>query len=47
VIASGGVKGIDDIRMLKIHEADGIEGVITGRALFEGRARSGGGDCDG
>lgn len=37
VIASGGVKGIDDIRMLKIHEADGIEGVITGRALFEGK----------
>ena len=37
VIASGGVKGIDDIRMLKIHETDGIEGVITGRALFEGR----------
>ncbi len=37
VIASGGVKGIDDIRMLKILEADGIEGVITGRALFEGR----------
>ncbi len=37
VIASGGVKGIDDIRMLKIHESDGIEGVITGRALFEGR----------
>ena len=37
VIASGGVKGIDDIRMLKIHEADGIEGVFTGRALFEGR----------
>jgi phosphoribosylformimino-5-aminoimidazole carboxamide ribotide isomerase len=31
------VKGIDDIRMLKIHEVDGIEGVITGRALFEGR----------
>lgn len=37
VIASGGVKGLDDIRLLKIHEADGIEGVITGRALFEGR----------
>ncbi len=37
VIASGGVKGIDDIRMLKIHEADGIEGVITGRALYDGR----------
>lgn len=37
VIASGGVKGIDDIRMLKIHETDGIEGVITGRALYDGR----------
>lgn len=37
VIASGGVKGIDDIHMLKLHAADGIEGVITGRALFEGR----------
>jgi phosphoribosylformimino-5-aminoimidazole carboxamide ribotide isomerase len=37
VIASGGVKGLDDIHILKLHEADGIEGVITGRALFEGR----------
>lgn len=37
VIASGGVKGLDDIRMLAIHASDGIEGVITGRALFEGR----------
>ena len=37
VIASGGAKGLDDIRLLAIHAADGIEGVITGRALFEGR----------
>ncbi|MBH0114271.1 1-(5-phosphoribosyl)-5-[(5-phosphoribosylamino)methylideneamino]imidazole-4-carboxamide isomerase [Novosphingobium sp. YJ-S2-02] len=37
VIASGGVKGLDDIRMLKLHKADGIEGVITGRALYDGR----------
>ncbi len=37
VIASGGVKGLDDIRMLALHSRDGIEGVITGRALFEGR----------
>ena len=37
VIASGGVKGLDDIRMLALHAGDGIEGVITGRALFEGR----------
>ena len=33
VIASGGVAGIADIRMLAIHAVDGIEGVITGRAL--------------
>ena len=37
VIASGGVKGLDDIRLLALHARDGIEGVITGRALFEGR----------
>ena len=37
VIASGGVKGLGDIRMLALHEADGIEGVITGRALYDGR----------
>ena len=37
VIASGGVKGLDDIRMLSVHAADGIEGVITGRALYDGR----------
>ncbi|OJW66945.1 MAG: 1-(5-phosphoribosyl)-5-[(5-phosphoribosylamino)methylideneamino]imidazole-4-carboxamide isomerase [Sphingomonadales bacterium 63-6] len=37
VIASGGVKGLDDIRLLTIHADDGIEGVITGRALYEGR----------
>lgn len=37
VIASGGVKGLDDIRMLAIHAGDGIEGVITGRALYEGK----------
>src|SRR5688500_15777875 len=37
VIASGGVKGLDDIRMLAIHTDEGIEGVITGRALYDGR----------
>lgn len=37
VIASGGVAGIGDIRMLAIHAKDGIEGVITGRALYDGR----------
>ena len=37
VIASGGVKGLDDIYVLSMHAKDGIEGVITGRALYEGR----------
>lgn len=37
VIASGGVKGISDIHMLAVHARDGIEGVITGRALYDGR----------
>jgi len=37
VIASGGAKGLDDIRLLAIHAEDGIEGVITGRALYDGR----------
>ena len=37
VIASGGVKGIDDIHILSLYSEDGIEGVITGRALFEGK----------
>ncbi|MGN3973697.1 1-(5-phosphoribosyl)-5-[(5-phosphoribosylamino)methylideneamino]imidazole-4-carboxamide isomerase [Tsuneonella sp. SYSU-LHT278] len=37
VIASGGVKGIDDIYVLSMHANEGIEGVITGRALYDGR----------
>ena len=37
VIASGGVKGIADIHLLALHAKDGIEGVITGRALYDGR----------
>jgi phosphoribosylformimino-5-aminoimidazole carboxamide ribotide isomerase len=37
VIASGGVKGIDDIHILSLHAKDGIEGVITGRAIYDGR----------
>jgi phosphoribosylformimino-5-aminoimidazole carboxamide ribotide isomerase len=37
VIASGGVKGLDDIHMLNLYAKDGIEGVITGRALYDGR----------
>ena len=37
VIASGGVAGIGDIRMLAIHAKDGIEGVLPGRGLYDGR----------
>ena len=37
MIASGGVKGIDDIHVLSLHAKEGIEGVITGRALYDGR----------
>ncbi|MBY8829253.1 1-(5-phosphoribosyl)-5-[(5-phosphoribosylamino)methylideneamino]imidazole-4-carboxamide isomerase [Hephaestia mangrovi] len=37
VIASGGVAGISDIHLLALHAQDGIEGVITGRALYDGR----------
>ena len=36
VIASGGVANLDDIRALcKVH-AEGIDGAITGRAIYEG-----------
>jgi len=37
VIASGGVTDIRDIEALRAHVNDGIEGVITGRALYDGR----------
>ncbi len=37
VIASGGVGGIEDLRRLMGVAAAGIEGVIVGRALYDGR----------
>ncbi|QNQ10040.1 1-(5-phosphoribosyl)-5-[(5-phosphoribosylamino)methylideneamino]imidazole-4-carboxamide isomerase [Sphingomonas alpina] len=37
VIASGGVAGIGEIHVLALHARDGVEGVITGRALYDGR----------
>lgn len=36
IVASGGVKSIEDIRALKAHEADGIEGVIVGKSIYMG-----------
>ena len=37
VIASGGVSSLSDLRELKENTASGIEGVICGRALYDGR----------
>ncbi len=37
VIASGGVASLVDLERLKSHEADGIIGVISGRAIYDGR----------
>ncbi|MEI6985025.1 MAG: 1-(5-phosphoribosyl)-5-[(5-phosphoribosylamino)methylideneamino]imidazole-4-carboxamide isomerase [Rhodospirillaceae bacterium] len=37
VIASGGVSSIADLQALKAEEHTGIEGVIVGRALYDGR----------
>lgn len=36
VIASGGVRGVDDIKELMLYEPRGVSGVIVGRALYEG-----------
>ncbi len=36
VIASGGITNMDDIRALKAVAHEGIEGAITGRAIYEG-----------
>jgi len=37
IIASGGVTSLDDLRALKRFEAEGVVGVIAGRALYEHR----------
>ncbi|MGB0575271.1 MAG: 1-(5-phosphoribosyl)-5-[(5-phosphoribosylamino)methylideneamino]imidazole-4-carboxamide isomerase [Alphaproteobacteria bacterium] len=37
VIASGGVSSLNDLKELKEKSAAGIEGVICGRALYDGR----------
>ena len=37
IIASGGITSIKDLQILKDNEKKGIEGVICGRALYEGK----------
>lgn len=39
VIASGGVSSVEHLRSLRRLEPHGLEGVIVGRALYEGRVR--------
>ncbi|RMD85522.1 MAG: 1-(5-phosphoribosyl)-5-((5-phosphoribosylamino)methylideneamino)imidazole-4-carboxamide isomerase, partial [Candidatus Dadabacteria bacterium] len=36
VYASGGVRSVDDVRRLRKLEAEGVAGVIVGRALYDG-----------
>ena len=36
VVASGGVKSLDDIKALLPYEKDGIEGVIVGKSIYTG-----------
>ena len=37
IIASGGVTSLKDLQTLKNNEIKGIEGVICGRAIYEGK----------
>ena len=37
IIASGGVTSLEDLQTLKNNETKGIEGVICGRAIYEGK----------
>lgn len=37
VIASGGVSSLADVEVFLPHEGDGIAGVISGRAIYDGR----------
>ena len=37
VIVSGGVASLDDLKAVKVEAASGIAGVISGRAIYDGR----------
>jgi len=39
VTASGGVSNIEDIKLLKTLEGSGLDGVIIGKALYEGKIK--------
>ncbi len=35
VIVSGGIHALEDLELIKIHEHKGLDGVITGKAIYE------------
>jgi phosphoribosylformimino-5-aminoimidazole carboxamide ribotide isomerase len=37
IVASGGVSSLEDIRALKRIEDSGVDSVITGKAIYEGK----------
>lgn len=37
VVASGGIASLDDLRVLRAHVSDGVEGAIVGKALYAGK----------
>ena len=39
VIASGGISSIEDIKKLSTYESRGVIGVITGKAIYEGKLK--------
>ena len=43
VIVSGGVSSLDDLKAVKAEEASGLAGVISGRAIYDGRLDLGAG----
>ena len=37
IVASGGVSSMEDLELLKTLEADGVDQVISGKAIYEGK----------
>ena len=37
IVASGGVSSIEDLELLKALEEDGVDQVISGTAIYEGK----------
>ena len=37
IVASGGVSSMEDLELLKTLEKDGVDQVISGKAIYEGK----------